>query len=406
MKYNYLTEAEGFKDEIIRHRRHIHENPEVGLSLPLTKEYVISVLKEYGYEPMEYGESGIAALAGGKKPGKCIMLRADMDALPIAEESGVDFASKNKGCMHACGHDNHTAMLLGAAKLLKLHEDEIEGTVKLLFQPGEECLRGAKEMINAGILEDPHVDAALMFHDIAGSPVKEGCIGVFGPGAVYASADWFEINIQGVGGHGSAPEWTHDPVGTMCAIYQGILEIIAEHRAPSDACTMTVGRLSAGTTGNIIPDSAYMQGTIRTFSEAVREKLKKDLVLMAEYIAKAKGVTATVTFGDACPPLVADGAFKKSFLASMKELFGEEALDMDQVWGGAFKRTTSSEDFAYFSEKVPSGIGWIFLGDSREGRKWSCHNPKVLFNDAYLYRGSAAYVKAALDWLYGQNKAD
>ena len=148
----------------------------------------MKALSDFGYQPLEYGESGVAVLAGGKKPGKVFLIRADMDALPIEEESGVPYASRIKGRMHTCGHDNHTAMLLGAAKLLKRHEDEIEGTVKILFQPGEETLEGAKAMIEAGILENPHVDAALMFHDIAGSPVKEGTVGVFGPGAVYASS--------------------------------------------------------------------------------------------------------------------------------------------------------------------------------------------------------------------------
>lgn len=398
MNYNYLSEAKEFNDELITHRRHIHENPELGLSLPETKAYVIKVLKNYGYEPLEYGESGVAALAGGK-PGKVFLIRADMDALPIKEEADVPYASKKEGLMHACGHDNHTAMLLGAAKLLKRHEDEIEGTVKILFQPGEETLQGAKAMIDAGILENPHVDAALMFHDISGSPVKEGSVGVFGPGAVYASSGRFEITIKGVGGHGGAPDWTHDPLGAMCAIYQGIHEIIAEHKSPFESCTMTVGKIQAGSCANIIPETVFMQGTIRVFNEKTGALLREHLKTMAEYIGKAKGVTVEVVFGEACPTVIVDENVHSSFLESMKELFEDSALDLRYAWNGRYSRNTSSEDFAYIAQRVPSAFGWIFLGDSRLGRKWGCHNPKVVFNDEHLYKGSAAYVKACMDWL-------
>lgn len=399
MNYNYLEEARGLNDELVAYRRHLHAYPELGLSLPNTKAYVMKALTDFGYQPLEYGESGVAVLAGGQKPGKVFLIRADMDALPIEEESGVPYASRIEGRMHTCGHDNHTAMLLGAAKLLKRHEGEIEGTVKILFQPGEETLEGARAMIDAGILENPHVDAALMFHDIAGSPVEEGTVGVFGPGAVYASSGRFEIHIKGVGGHGAAPDWTHNPLGAMCAIYQGIHEIVAEHRSPFDSCTMTVGKMSAGDSANIIPETAVMQGTIRAFSQQVGQRLREDLVTLAEHVGKAKGVTAAVTFGTACPPLVVDPGVHETFLRSMKSMFGDQAYDMRTAWGGSYSRSTSAEDFSYIAERVPSAFGWIFLGDSRLGRKWGCHNPKVLFNDDYLYRGAAAYAKGALDWL-------
>lgn len=394
-----LAEAEELNGELVRHRRHLHAHPELGMELPETKNYVMSVLREYGCEPEECGTGGVVVQLGGRKPGKVMLLRADMDALPLTEESGVEYASETAGRMHACGHDNHTAMLLGAAKLLKRHEAELAGTVKLLFQPGEETLEGAKAMIDAGVLENPKVDAALSFHDIAGSPVKEGAFGVFGPGAAYASTDWFEVRIKGVGGHGAAPEWTHDPLGAMCAVYQGIHEIMAEHRSPFEACTMTVGKMQSGTTGNIIPETALMQGTIRAFNERTRERLKADLAQLVEYTGKAKGVEAKLVFGSECPPLFVDAGVQESVLASLWELFGEDAYDLRTKWNGAYAQNTSSEDFAFIAQKVPSAFGWIFLGDSREGRKYCCHNPRVVFNDAYLYRGAAAYAKAAYDWL-------
>lgn len=402
--FDYIKDAAVWNDELIRHRRHLHANPEVGLHLPQTKAYVTEQLQSYGYCPQECGDSGIVALAGGKKPGKVFMMRADMDALPIQEETNAEYASRKEGCMHACGHDTHTAMLLGAAKILKEHEDEIEGTVKLLFQPGEEILEGAKAMVEAGVLENPHVDAAMMIHSIAGSPVREGTMGVFGPGPSYASSDWFRIDIKGKGGHGAAPEYTRDPLGAMCAIHQGIHEIMAEHRAPSDNCVMTVGEMHGGNTENIIPDSAFMQGTIRTFNEKVRKKLKEDLCMLAEYTGKAKGVAAEVTFGSSCPPVMVDKNVHASFLKSMGELFGaENTCDLRTAWGGAFALASSSEDFSYIAARVPSVVGWFFIGDSRNGYQYVTHHPKVDFNDKLLYMGAAAYVKAGLDWLY-QNR--
>ena len=284
--------------------------------------------------------------------------------------------------------------------MLKQHEDEIEGTVKLLFQPGEEILEGAKEMVEANVLENPHVDAAMMIHVISGSAVKEGTMGVFGPGPAYASSDWFSIDIQGIGGHGAAPSYTKNPLGAMCAIQQGIYEIMAEHRAPADNCVMTVGQMHGGNTGNIIPDSAYMQGTIRTFNEKVREKLKEDLRTLTENTAKARGVTAQVSFGSCCPAVMVDEKVHESFLRSMRELLGEEnAYDLRTKWGGAFALASSSEDFSYIAEKVPSAVGWFFIGDARNGYQYFCHHPKADFNDDLLYVGAAAYVKASLDWL-------
>lgn len=401
--YDYRDEAKAWSEEIVRHRRYLHENPEVGLRLPKAKAYVMEQLRLYGYEPSECGESGVVALAGGKKPGKVFLMRADMDALPIQEEAEVLYASRVEGCMHACGHDNHTAMLLGAAKLLKEHEDEVEGTVKLLFQPGEEILDGARAMVEAGVLENPHVDAAMMIHVIAGSPVKEGVMGVFGPGAAYASSDWFRIDITGVGGHGATPNYTKNPLGALCAIHQGIHEIMAEHRAPADNCVMTVGQMHGGETGNIIPQTAYMQGTIRTFSEEVRNRLKNDLQMLTDHTARAKGVKAELTFGSRCPAVMVDEKMYGYFLRSMKEMLGEEGTyDLRSKWGGAFAKVSSSEDFSYIAEKVPSAVGWFFIGDSRNGYQHICHHPKVRFDDEWLYIGTAAYVKTGLDWLAGQ----
>ena len=201
-----LKEARALEPQLQQWRRTLHRHPEVGFDLPHTKELVKKALTEMGYEPKDCGKAGVIALAGGKKPGKTILLRADMDALPIHEDSGEEFSSEVPGKMHGCGHDMHTAMLLGAAKLLKAHEDELEGTVKLEFQPAEEIFQGSPDMIAGGLLEDPHVDAAVMFHVLAGMPLPVGTVLVPGGGITMASCEQYHIVVKGKGGHGSTPE--------------------------------------------------------------------------------------------------------------------------------------------------------------------------------------------------------
>lgn len=395
-----VKNAELLKDELIRHRRYFHENPELGLELPLTKTYVMDTLKEYGYEPIECGKAGVVALAGGKKAGKVFLLRADMDALPLQEETNLPYASKIEGRMHACGHDTHAAMLLGAAKLLKQYESEIEGTIKLMFQPGEETLEGSKDMIEAGVLENPHVDAAMAIHAMTGSALKEGTMGIFGPGPAYASSDGFEINIQGKGGHAASPELTKDPLAVMTAIHHGVHEILAEHRASSDNCIMKICAMNGGNSRNIIPDTAHMMGTIRTYSTKVKDRLKKDLTTLVEYTAKARDVDVELKFLRSVPPLMVNENVQSCFLNSMRDMLGEENVyDLRTAWGGICSKASASEDFSNIAEKVPAAIGWFFIGDSRNGYKYYGHHPKVDFNDEYLYLGAAAYVKTGIDWL-------
>ncbi len=221
LKVSILKFAENLTEELIAHRRYLHQIPEIHTDLPLTVAYVKQQLVEMGYSPIDCGASGVLAIAGGKNPGKVFLIRADMDALPVSEECDLQFKSTN-GCMHACGHDFHTAMLLGAAKILKEHENDICGTVKLMFQPAEETLAGAKMMIDAGILDNPAVDAAMMMHVMVGFPLPTGAVVVGATGAVSAASDWFEINVTGKGGHGAMPENTVDPINIACHIHSGI----------------------------------------------------------------------------------------------------------------------------------------------------------------------------------------
>lgn len=260
-------------------------------------------------------------MAGGKREGKVFLLRADMDALPIEEETEEDFASVN-GCMHACGHDMHTAMLLGAAKLLKMHEEEIEGTVKLMFQPAEEIFEGSRNMIESGLLNDPDVDAALMVHVTAGMPFEAGTVVVADAGVSAPAADYFEIRVQGTGCHGSMPNMGVDPLNAAAHILLALQEIHSRELAMDDRAVLTVGTLHAGTAANAIPDAAVMGGSIRTCDEEVRSLIKERLVQIAEGTAKVFRAEAKVTFGSGCPTLVNDQELSACAETYAKELLG------------------------------------------------------------------------------------
>ena len=269
-----FEEAQELRDTIVSDRRYLHTHPGTGFDIEDTVAYVKKELEALGYEPKECGKAGLVALVGGKKPGKVFMLRADMDALPIHEEADVEFASEN-GCMHACGHDMHTSMLLGAARLLKAHEDEIEGSIKLMFQPAEEIFEGSHDMIEAGLLEDPKVDAALMIHVMAGMPFPAGTVIVSAPGVSAPAADYFEVKVQGKGCHGSMPNAGVDPLNAAAHILIALQEIHARELAMGDQAVMTIGTMHAGKAANAIPDTADMAGSIRTLDEGTRACLKQ-----------------------------------------------------------------------------------------------------------------------------------
>ena len=251
-----MAEAAVLEPQLQNWRRTLHRHPEVGFDLPQTRALVKQALTEMGYTPQDCGKAGILVLAGGKKPGKTILLRGDMDALPVQEESGVDFASEVPGRMHGCGHDMHTAMMLGAAKLLKAHEEELEGTVKLEFQPAEEIFQGSPDMIANGLLENPKVDAAVMFHVLAGMPLPSGMVLVPGGGITMAGCEQYHITVHGKGGHGSMPEACIDPITAAAHIHIALQEINSREMDPHSFGVFTTGRFQAGAASNVIPDTA------------------------------------------------------------------------------------------------------------------------------------------------------
>ncbi len=396
-------EAAELKSDIIAVRRHLHAHAETGFDLRDTLPYVRSELEKMGYEPKPCGRAGLVALAGGKREGKTFLLRADMDALPIAEASGVEFASGN-GNMHACGHDLHTAMLLGAAKLLKRHEDALCGRVKLMFQPAEEIFEGSSDMIRAGVLENPHVDAALMLHVMAGMPFEAGTVIVSEPGVSAPAADYFEIRVRGKGCHGSMPNMGIDPLTAAAHILIALQEIHARELAMNDRAALTVGSLHAGAAANAIPDEAVMGGSLRTFDETVRATVKQRMTDIATGIAKAFRAEAEVTFGSGCPSLLNDGALSADAYRYGKELLGEGGIYTvaqlaANASGGGTSKSAGSEDFAFVSREVPSIMLALAAGQPEKGYVYPQHHPKVKFDENALDIGSAVYAYIAMRWL-------
>jgi hippurate hydrolase len=407
-----MEKAKNDEAKIVGNRRYLHANAETGFALTNTKEYVKNELTAMGYDVAECGKAGLIALAGGKREGKVFMLRADMDALPITEESGVEFAC-GKGRMHACGHDMHTAMLLEAARILKEHEDEINGTIKLMFQPAEEIFEGSHDMIDGGLLENPHVDAALMIHVMAGMPFEPGTVIVSAPGVSAPAADYFEIKVQGKGCHGSNPNAGVDPVTVAAHIITALQEIHARELALSEQAVLTIGTIHAGAAANVIPDTVTMGGTIRTYDEETRQYLKDRMTEISGNIAIAFRASAEVTFGSGCPTLVNDKELSEKALKYATELLGQtKAFSTAQLTAMAAKsgngnnkatKSAGSEDFAYVSQEVPSIMLALAAGSPDKGYKYPQHHPMVKFDESALVTGSAVYAYTAMRWLEEHN---
>ena len=397
-KEQILQEAKALQEEIKSHRLWLHTHAETGFDLTETKPYVKSALMKMGYTVQECGKAGLVTTVG-KPGGKVLLLRADMDALPIAEEADVDFACQN-GRMHACGHDMHTAMLLGAAKLLKAHESELDGMVKLMFQPAEEIFEGSKDMIASGVLENPRPDAALMIHVAAGMPLPAGTVVVSAPGVSAPAADYFTIRVHGKGCHGSAPQNGIDPLTAAAHILIALQEIHARELSASDEAVLTIGTFHAGEAGNVIPDTATMGGTIRTYDEKTRAYLKERITAIAKNVAEAFRASADVSFGSGCPTLVNDKELSETVTGYLKDLLGaNRAFTTAELSGGKPARGGGSEDFAYVSHEVPSLMLALAAGEPSKGYPYPQHHPKVKFDESVLSTGAAVFVDCAIQYM-------
>ena len=391
---NYYERAVELKEETIAHRRYLHENAEVGLDMPIAQKYVLDQLKSFGIDAKPCGHGVTATL--GKGNGKVLLLRADMDALPMCEESGEPFACTSGNAAHACGHDFHAAMLLTAAKMLKESEDEIEGTVKFMFQPAEETFEGGKDMLENGILENPTVDAALAFH-VGPGKMPVGLIMYNNSSTMMYSVDGFRINVQGKGSHGAYPQAGIDPINIGVHIHLALQELIARECDPTQSCVLTIGKFNAGAAGNIIPDTAVLEGTIRTNNAEARELLVRRMKEVSAKTAEVYGGSAEVEILGECPPLTCDPKLTTDCVSYIRELQIPGFMEYPGITASA------SEDFALISTKVPSCFMYLSAGFLDERGDYSAHNPKVRFNEDVCPIGAASYAQCAVRWL-AENK--
>ena len=377
----------------IEMRRDLHRIPELELELPKTVKYVKSKLEDFGIEYTELvNGNAIVANVYGKNPGKCIAIRADMDALPIQEETGLPFASIHEGRMHACGHDSHTAIALTAAKILNDNRDKINGVVKFIFQPGEEIPGGAKPMIEEGCLENPNVDYIIGMHGGWLSDIPHGSIG-FKDNELMASMDRFSIDVYGSGGHGANPQNTIDPIVISAEILMGIQKIISREISPVESGLISVCKINGGFTQNIIPNEVNMLGTARALNEKVRDKIEQRLTEISDGIAKTYGGSAEVLYERFYPVLINNPEFNKFVKDNARELFPDDIFEIRNA-------TMGSEDMAFYLQEIPGTF--VFLSNAKtydDGRKYPNHNSKFDLDESLFYKGVALFVKVAYEFL-------
>ena len=386
---DYLKRSVELFEETTANRRYLHQNPEVGMELPNTSAFIRDKLTEIGYTPKLCGGCGVVATVG-KAGGKTILLRSDMDALPMREESGLPFASSCDAA-HTCGHDCNAAQLLTAAKLLKENEDALAGTVKLMFQPAEEVFLGAKAMIADGVLEDPKPDAALSFHVTSGQ-MPPTLFLYNSTGTMMNSVDGFKITVRGKGSHGAYPERSVDPINIAVHIYLALEAIVAREITSTQASVMTVGIFSAGDAYNIIPETAQLQGSIRTDSPEQRELLVRRMKQVAASVAETYNGSAEVEMIAEVPPLICGHDVTESFAGYMKE------LDVPEQFAVADLKATASDDFACVLDRIPGAYIYLSAGFADRPATQQ-HSPDVLFNEEVFRFGPAYMAHCATRWL-------
>jgi len=377
-------------------RRDLHEIPELGFQLPETRAYVMAKLDEYGipYKKSEKDSSLIATITGGK-PGKTVALRADMDALPITEATGVSYCSRHEGRMHACGHDTHTAMLLGAAKVLSEHRAELRGTVRLLFQTAEELAKGAPIVVENGGVDG--VDAVFGTHigTILSKDIPAGTF-IVCPGPIMASFDRFVIKVEGVGCHGSTPEKGVDPVNIAAHIVLGLEAVSARELGACVPNVITIGSIHGGSQYNVIPGEVVIEGTTRALNEEVRQKLAKRIGEISAATAAAFGGTVDYTMDWGAPPVTNDDEMAAFAASCAKEVVGE-----DKVITSVEHPNMGGEDFAFFLQKVPGAFMFLSSANAAKHTDVAHHNPKFNVDEDVLWEGSAVFVKIAEKFLNG-----
>ncbi len=380
------------KEYLLRVRRYVHQHPELSWKEYETTDFIEQELKKAGLETKQYaGHTGVSAMIyGGKaeKNSRTILLRADIDALPIEEETGLSYASENPGVMHACGHDTHIAMLLTAAQILAENKAELQGNVKLLFQGGEETAIGAKYYVEQGIMEG--VDAVYGCHiatwlDAPYISVNEG--------PRFAGTDEFFIRVNGVNAHGGTPQLGRDTVVAASAIVMGLQTIVSRRIDPLDSVVITVGKIEGGSNYNIVSGETVMNGTVRTFSKEMQEQIPELMREVAENAAKAYGCTAEVIYEKKTGPVIhTDKEMITLAEQAAQKLYGKEILK-------SIRPTGVGDDFAYYMEEVPGIYAIIGAANPELGPIYPHHHSKVVFDESSMARGTAMFVQMAVDYL-------
>ena len=385
-------DAQELANDLAEIRHTIHQHPEIGLELPVTQRTVLEHLDGLGLEiTTGTSLSSVTAVLRGKPGGPTVLLRGDMDALPVTEGTGVEFASKVHGAMHACGHDLHTTMLLGAARLLSAHRDELDGDVVFMFQPGEEGWDGAGAMIAEGVLDASgrRADSAYGIHVSSGLLPR----GVFTtrPGTLMAASDGLHVTVRGEGGHGSTPHSAKDPVSVAAQLVGDLQTLVTRRFDVFDPAVVTVGYFHAGTRRNIIPDEAEFDATVRTFSDEARARMADEAVRLCEHVAAGYGMSVDAEYTAEYPVTVNDAA-QAAFAAEVsRELFGDDGYEpMDSPLTGA-------EDFSRVLAQVPGC--YLFLG-ACPTEEWatapSNHSPRAAFDDSVMPRGVLLHSELAI----------
>ena len=394
---DFLQEAQELFPYTQSLRRDFHMHPELGFREIRTGGIVAKELESLGIEVTKgVGKTGVVGLLEGARPGPTLLLRFDMDALPIAEETGAEYASQNAGVMHACGHDGHTAIGLTVARMLNAHRDQLSGTVKFCFQPSEEgtngeAIGGAEMMMQDGLLESPKVDMALALHIWNEQPL--GWLGI-GGGPMMAGAELFDIKITGKGGHGAIPDSAVDPILAASQVVTALQSVVSRNVSPLDTAVVSVTTFHSGTAFNVIPGEATLGGTIRTFDTRVRQRVLERFQQIVRSTAESLGCQAEITITKITPALVNDRSISEKVQETSRRLLPEADLRT------AGYLTMGAEDAAFLLEKV-NGC-FFFVGSANKERHldYGHHHPKFDFDEEALIRGSALMAAAAMDILH------
>lgn len=378
-------------DEIIQLRRKIHENPELSFKEYNTTELIHDTLKGTHITVEKCAEgTGLVGVLSGSEEGPTLGIRADIDALPIKEETGLDFTSKESGIMHACGHDIHTSVLLGAALVLNEKRNDFKGKIKFIFQPAEETMQGAKYMIDQGVLSKPEVDHIICLHTWPATDA--GKIGIR-HNTIMASTNRFEIKVFGDGGHAAHPHKSVDPIPVATQITDGLQRIVSRKLAPLDSAVVTVGQIHGGTADNIIAREVTISGTVRTLKKEVSREIEKAMNDIATNIAKAYQATAKVSFFPGSPPVVNDATLVDLMESTVNESLGEGALEY------LTEPSLGGEDFAFYLEEVKGMLFRLGTGNELEESRKGLHNPGIIFDEKAIPTGIVAMSSFAMNYL-------